>query len=34
MVGVNFGKTAVVNTEEEFNKEVKRRKMKNVDKVN
>lgn len=33
MVGVNFGKTTVVNTEEEFNKEVERRKMKNVDKV-
>lgn len=34
MVGVNFGKTTVVNTGEEFNKEVERRKMKNVGKVN
>lgn len=33
MVGVNFGETTVVNTEEEFKQEVEKRKMKKPDKV-
>lgn len=34
MVGVNFGKTTLVDNEEEFQKEIHKRKLKNSDKVN